>query len=186
MFGVTAALSRSVETVGMTDTITLTGLVATVPRHLTTGEGLHITSFRLASSQRRYDRGTNSWVDGDTNWYTISTFRRLATGAAASVSKGDRIIVTGRLRMRDWKSTDRAGTTVEVDADALGHDLNWGTATFTRSMSAASTATADAVDEEAGDPSASESATTSDSSAEEDAMVVPTDWAEAAEAEAPF
>lgn len=128
----------------MTDTITLTGLVATVPRHLTTGEGLHITSFRLASSQRRYDRASNAWVDGDTNWYTVSTFRRLAAGAAASVSKGDRIIVTGRLRMRDWKSTDKAGTTVEVDAEALGHDLNWGTATFTRSMAATTVASADA------------------------------------------
>ena len=41
----------------MTDTITLTGLVATTPRHLVTSEGLPITSFRLASTQRRYDRG---------------------------------------------------------------------------------------------------------------------------------
>jgi single-strand DNA-binding protein len=50
----------------MTDTITLSGLVATTPRHLVTSEGLPITSFRLASTQRRYDRGTQKWIDGET------------------------------------------------------------------------------------------------------------------------
>lgn len=116
----------------MTDTITLTGLVATTPRHLTTSEGLHITSFRLASSQRRFDRASNRWVDGDTNWYTVSAFRQLAKNAVESISKGDRVIVTGQLRIRDWENTDRSGTTVEVEATVLGHDLTWGTSSYTR------------------------------------------------------
>ncbi|MEG0299284.1 MAG: single-stranded DNA-binding protein [Aurantimicrobium sp.] len=119
----------------MTDNITLTGLVATTPRHLTTSEGLAITSFRLASSQRRFDRAANRWVDGDTNWYTVSSFRALAENAATSVSKGDRVIVTGKLRIRDWENTDRSGTTVEVEAEALGHDLTWGIASYTRNSS---------------------------------------------------
>jgi single-strand DNA-binding protein len=116
----------------MTDTITLSGLVATTPRHLTTSEGLAITSFRLASSQRRFDRATQRWVDGDTNWYTVSSFRALADNAAASVNKGDRVIVTGKLRIRDWENTDRSGTTVEVEAETLGHDLLWGLSNYTR------------------------------------------------------
>ena len=119
----------------MTDNITLTGLVATTPRHLTTSEGLAITSFRLASSQRRFDRAANRWVDGDTNWYTVSSFRALAENAAISVSKGDRVIVTGKLRIRDWENTDRSGTTVEIEAEALGHDLTWGIASYTRNSS---------------------------------------------------
>lgn len=119
----------------MTDTITLAGLVATTPRHLTTSEGLAITSFRLASSQRRFDRPTNRWVDGDTNWYTVSSFRALAENVAVSVNKGDRVIVTGKLRIRDWENTDRSGTTVEVEAETLGHDLVWGIATYTRNSS---------------------------------------------------
>jgi single-strand DNA-binding protein len=119
----------------MTDNITLTGLVATTPRHLTTSEGLAITSFRLASSQRRFDRAANRWVDGDTNWYTVSSFRALAENAATSVSKGDRVIVTGKLRIRDWENTDRSGTTVEIEAEALGHDLTWGIASYTRNSS---------------------------------------------------
>jgi single-strand DNA-binding protein len=116
----------------MTDTITLTGLVATTPHALTTSEGLAITSFRLASSQRRFDRASSRWVDGDTNWYTVSAFRALAENCAESINKGDRVIVQGRLRIRDWENTDRSGTTVEVEADVIGHDLSWGTATYKR------------------------------------------------------
>lgn len=125
----------------MTDNITLTGLVATTPRHLTTSEGLAITSFRLASSQRRFDRPSNRWVDGDTNWYTVSTFRALAENAAASVSKGDRVVVSGKLRIRDWENTDRSGTTVEVEAETLGHDLSWGISTYTRNSSSTEVST---------------------------------------------
>jgi single-strand DNA-binding protein len=120
------------KTVGMTDNITLTGLVATEPKHLTTSEGLPITSFRLASTQRRYDRAKQSWVDGDTNWYTVTAFRRLASNAAMSITKGQRILVTGRLRLREWESGDRSGLAVEVEAEAIGHDLTWGTAQFSR------------------------------------------------------
>jgi single-strand DNA-binding protein len=128
----------------MTDTLLVTGLVATTPRHLTTSEGLAITSFRLASSQRRYDRATSRWVDGETNWYTVSAFRTLASNAAGSISKGDRVIVSGRLRIRDWENTDRSGTTVELEADALGHDLTWGTSVYTRTTSVPEQSTSDA------------------------------------------
>lgn len=116
----------------MQDAITLTGLVCTTPRVLVTSEGLYITSFRLASSQRRFDRSMNRWVDGDTNWYTVSSFRTLAENAGESIKKGDRVIIFGQLRIRDWENTDRSGTTVEVEAEVIGHDLNWGTANYVR------------------------------------------------------
>ncbi|HET8958473.1 MAG TPA: single-stranded DNA-binding protein [Microcella sp.] len=120
----------------MTDTITVTGLVATEPRHIETETKLTITSFRLASNQRRYDRATNSWIDGDTNWYTITAFRQLGMHAATSLRKGDRIIVTGRVRQREWESEKGKGITFEIDADALGHDLTFGRSTFTRTVKA--------------------------------------------------
>lgn len=116
----------------MSDTITITGLIATTPRHVVTSEGLPITSFRLASSQRRFDKATSTWVDASTNWYTVTAFRQLAINAVPSLSKGDRIVVTGRLRIRDWQTDDRTGTNVEIEAETLGHDLFWGTAVFTR------------------------------------------------------
>lgn len=120
----------------MSDTITVTGLVATIPKHLVTGAGLAITTFRLASTQRRFDRGEQKWVDADTNWYTITTFRQLAANVAMSLQKGQRILVTGRLRVRDWETDGKTGRSVEIDAEALGHDLTWGTAAFTRSAAA--------------------------------------------------
>ncbi len=121
----------------MTDTITLTGLVATQPRAITTSEGLFITSFRLASTQRRFDRSKERWVDGETNWYTITAFRQLATNVASSIQKGDRVVATGKLRIRDWAAGDKVGTNIEVDAEAIGHDLLWGTSVFTRSIATA-------------------------------------------------
>lgn len=133
----------------MTDTITLTGLVATNPRHITTNEGLAITSFRLASNQRRFDRGQNAWVDGDTNWYTITAFRQLGVHVASSVEKGQRVIVAGRVRIRDWESGEKSGTTIEIDAESIGHDLTWGRASFTRSVIAAKSEAVDSGQEAA-------------------------------------
>ena len=119
----------------MSDSITVTGLIATTPRHVVTSEGLPITSFRLASSQRRYDRATEKWIDASTNWYTVTAFRQLAINAVPSLAKGDRVVVSGRLRVRDWQNDDRTGTNVEIEAESIGHDLFWGTATFTRTVS---------------------------------------------------
>jgi single-strand DNA-binding protein len=118
----------------VTENITVSGLVATTPRHLITQDGLPITSFRLAASSRRFDREQAKWIDGETNWYTITAFRQLAINLATSVSKGERVMVTGKLRIRDWDNGERAGTSVEIEAEHLGHDLLWGTASFTRTV----------------------------------------------------
>ena len=118
----------------MAENLTVSGLVATTPRHLVTADGLAITSFRLASSNRRFDRTKGIWVDGETNWYTITAFRKLGINVAGSVNKGDRIIVQGVLRVRDWDNGERAGTSVEIEAEAIGPDLTWGTSNFTRTV----------------------------------------------------
>lgn len=118
----------------MSELLAVTGLVATTPRHLVTQDGLPITSFRLASSQRRFDRNQNKWIDGETNWYTVTSFRQLAVNSSMSVSKGDRIAVLGKLRVRDWDNGERAGTSVEIEADSIGHDLAWGNSSFTRTV----------------------------------------------------
>lgn len=127
----------------MSDTITLTGIVATPPRHIVTSEKLEITSFRLASPQRRFNRTEQKWEDADTNWYTVTAFRQLAANAIGSILKGQRVVVTGRLRIRDWQTDEKTGTTIEVDADAIGHDLTFGTSSFTRTPTAAAPDTAE-------------------------------------------
>jgi single-strand DNA-binding protein len=118
----------------MADKITVSGLVATTPRHLITSDGLPITSFRLACSYRKFDREQSKWVDGETNWYTVTAFKQLAINTATSIAKGERIVVTGDLRVRDWDNGERAGTSVEIEVTAIGHDLNWGTSNFTRTV----------------------------------------------------
>jgi len=118
----------------MSDTYSVTGLVATTPRHLVTQDGLPITSFRLAAAFKKFDRTKNRWVDAETNWFTITSFRQLAVNTATSVSKGDRVMVIGKLRVRDWDNGERAGTSVEIEAENIGHDLLWGSSTFVRTV----------------------------------------------------
>ncbi|MET1043790.1 MAG: single-stranded DNA-binding protein [Microbacteriaceae bacterium] len=119
----------------MTDTITLTGFVATEPQHRLTDKAVPITEFRLACTQRRFDKDTQQWVDSYTNWYRINTFRQLALNSMISIKKGQKVIVSGRLRVKQWENATKSGTAVEVDADSIGHDLTFGTSAFTRSTS---------------------------------------------------
>lgn len=116
----------------MTDTITVTGVVGSDPRVHVTAQGLTITSFRLASTRRYFDRSKGAWEDGETNWYTVSGFRQLAHNAATSVHRGDRVVVHGRLRLRAWENGEKSGTAIEIEADSIGHDLAWGTTVLTR------------------------------------------------------
>lgn len=118
----------------MNETITITGNIATDPQHRHAG-GVSITSFRVASSQRRYDRQSGGWIDTGTNWFSVSTFRGLADHAFQSLRKGDRVLLTGRLKVRDWEAGDRKGTSVDIEADAIGHDLRWGTTRFEKDSS---------------------------------------------------
>jgi single-strand DNA-binding protein len=120
----------------MTDLVTITGFVGNDPRHNVTDAGLAITNFRLASTRRYFDRAKGEWADGETNWYSVAAFRQLAVNAAASVSKGDRVVVHGRLRVRPWETGEKSGTAVEIDADAIGHDLSWGRTSVTRTAAA--------------------------------------------------
>lgn len=121
----------------MSDTITITGNIATEPESRQSGM-TPIASFRVASTQRRIDKESGRWVDAHTNWYTVSAFRQLAVHALKSLHKGQRVIVTGRLKVRTWENASGKGTSVDIDAEAIGHDLLWGTTDFRRDDSAAS------------------------------------------------
>jgi single-strand DNA-binding protein len=124
----------------MTDTITVVGNI-TEPEFKQTEDGLQILNFRIASTERRFDKAEDKWVEGATNWYSVSAFRQLADHANRSFRKGDRVFVTGRLRLRDWETGAKKGVTAQIDADALGHDLRWGTTTFHRTSTAPSVET---------------------------------------------
>ena len=68
------------------------------------------------------------------NWYTVVGFRRIAENMAASLEKGNRVVLQGRLRVRDWDNGEKTGTTVEIEAIGIGHDLSWGTSVFERNV----------------------------------------------------
>jgi single-strand DNA-binding protein len=111
--------------------VTLRGNVATEPTLRVTQTGTTVCSFRLAVTERRYDDGEQKMVDAGTSWYTVSTWRGLAPNVAASLSSGTTVIVQGRLRIRDYTWEEQPRTSADVDADAVGVDLAWGTARFT-------------------------------------------------------
>ncbi|MFE5837888.1 single-stranded DNA-binding protein [Arthrobacter sp. NPDC056493] len=116
----------------MTDTITVRGFVATEIRSSTTPGGVPTASFRLGSAERRFDKTANAWVDGNINWFTVQGYRQLAGNMGCSIKKGQRVIIVGKLKMRSWEKEGRVYHDAEIDADAVGHDLKWGTANFIR------------------------------------------------------
>src|SRR6476661_317170 len=136
----------------MTDSITVRGFVASEIRSSTTPGGVATASFRLGATDRRYDRASGTWVDGNTNWFTVQGYRQLAGNLGCSVKKGQRVIVVGRLKMRSWEKDGRIYHDAEIDAESVGHDLMWGSANFTRSAGAGHQAAAGTRDPDASGP----------------------------------
>lgn len=116
----------------MSDHITLVGNVVGDPEERATRGGDPIAAFRLAVSERRFDRERGQWVDGHTNYYSVSVFGELGRNALSSLRKGERVIVAGRLRLREWETEAKRGVSADITADAIGHDLRWGSSVFTR------------------------------------------------------
>jgi len=114
----------------MSTPVSVVGTIATDPRLTKSPAKAAFCTFRVASTERRYDREKNQWIDGETNWFTVNAFRSLAENAERSFEKGDRVVVNGRMRVRQWATEEKSGTSVEIDADALGHDLRWGVSRF--------------------------------------------------------
>lgn len=110
--------------------ITVIGNVATSVQTTMTKAG-RVATFRLASNVRRWDRN-RGWYDAGTNFFTVTCWRQLAENVIASLDKGHPVMVSGRMQVRQWKSPDKEGTTVEVEAHAVGHDLTRGTSAFRR------------------------------------------------------
>jgi single-strand DNA-binding protein len=106
------------------------GNVATQPKTALTKNGHVVASFRLASSVRRFDKVTRDWVDDDPSYITVVCWRRLAENVTASVSKGQPVVVHGRLKIKEWERDGRKGTSAEIEASAVGHDLSLGTSAW--------------------------------------------------------
>lgn len=111
--------------------VTLVGTVATRPE-VKMANGTKLVSFRMVAKERRFDRGSGSWVDGPETWATVTCWRTLAVNVEASVMHRDRVVVHGRMRTDQWEQDGVRRSGVAVTADTVGHDLGFGTAVFSR------------------------------------------------------
>lgn len=113
--------------------VTVQGWIGTEPT-VREVAGIPVLNFRIGCTPRHFNRTTQTWVDGTTQWYTVTAWRRLAALAGRSLSQGDPVVVHGRLEHRSYISKAGVETTaLEIEAVTIGHDLSRGTATFTRS-----------------------------------------------------
>jgi single-strand DNA-binding protein len=112
--------------------LTVTGYVGTDVDHRETNGG-PLTTFRLASTPRRYDRSLGTWLDEPTTWFSVQCWRGLATNVKSSISKGQPVIVMGRLRTSEWSHNGETHSRLVLDANSVGHDLARGTSVFHRS-----------------------------------------------------
>lgn len=115
--------------------ITVVGVVASEVTHKELGSGFGRARFRILSVARRYDPELKDYVDGDKLFLTVTCWRRLADEVHKALAKGDSVIVTGRLRIRDYELDGERRNVSEIDATAIGPSLHWGRVTVEHSRS---------------------------------------------------
>jgi single-strand DNA-binding protein len=113
--------------------ITVIGWLAADPRYVATSTGTPLVSLRVGCTPRRFDRESGQWQDMEATFLTVNCWRALAENVNASeMKRGDPVIVTGRLRIREYLKDEQIRFSAVVDATTIGHDLTRGTAMFRR------------------------------------------------------
>lgn len=111
------------------NSVTLVGNLTDDPELRFTPAGAAVANFRIAVSKRIRDAQTNEWRDGDTSFFRINVWRKLAENVAESLTRGTRVIVTGTLKMRSWETQEgEKRSVVEVEATEVGPSLKFATA----------------------------------------------------------
>ena len=110
------------------NSVTLVGNITRDPELRFTPSGQATATFGLAVNRRWQNRNTNEWEEA-TSFFNVVCWREQAENASESLSKGSRVIVTGRLEQRSWETPDgEKRSVVEVVADEIGPSLRWATA----------------------------------------------------------
>lgn len=113
--------------------ITLIGGLTNDPELKFLPSGAPVANFTVASTPRTFDKQTNEWKDGDTLFIKCAAWRQLAENVAESLQKGQQVIVTGALKIRNYERADGSkGTSVELNVDEIGPSLRFATAKVTR------------------------------------------------------
>jgi single-strand DNA-binding protein len=104
--------------------ITIAGNLVDDPELRFTPAGQPVAKFRIASTPRYLDKNTNEWKDGDSLFLTCNVWRQAAENVAESLTRGMRVIVSGRLRQRSYETKEGEKRTVyEVEVDDVGPSL---------------------------------------------------------------
>src|SRR3954452_22407039 len=103
--------------------LVLIGNLVEAPTVDVTNGGAVRARFRMASTERRFDVATDSWQDGESVFIQVTCWRRLAQNVGNSLDKGDRVFVSGRLRQWIAEKDGVRRTVHEIEADAVGPDL---------------------------------------------------------------
>jgi len=104
--------------------ITIAGNLVDDPELRFTPAGQPVARFRVASTPRFRDNATGEWKDGDSLFLTCNVWRQAAENAAESLTRGMRVIVSGRLRQRSYETKEGEKRTVyEVEVDDVGPSL---------------------------------------------------------------
>jgi single-strand DNA-binding protein len=114
-------------------TVTVVGNLTNDPELRFTPSGAAVASFTVASTPRYLDKNTNEWKDGDALFLRCSVWRQAAENVAESLTRGARVIVTGRLRQRSFETKEgEKRTVVELEVDEVGPSLRYATAKVTK------------------------------------------------------
>jgi single-strand DNA-binding protein len=113
--------------------ITVVGNLTADPELRYTQNGLPVANFTIASTPRNFDRAANEWKDGEALFLRASVWREFAEHVAGSLTKGSRVIATGRLKQRSYETREgEKRTSIELEIDEIGPSLRYATAQVTR------------------------------------------------------
>ena len=113
--------------------ITVVGNLTADPELRYTQGGLAVANFTIASTPRTFDRASNDWKDGEALFLRASVWREFAEHVAGSLTKGSRVVATGRLRQRSYETKEgEKRTAIELEVDEIGPSLRYATAQVTR------------------------------------------------------
>jgi single-strand DNA-binding protein len=114
-------------------TLTVIGNLTDDPELRFTPSGAAVANFTVASTPRTFNKQTNAWDDGETLFLRCSIWRQAAENVAESLTRGTRVIVSGRLKARSYETREGEKRTVmELEVDEIGPSLTWATAKVTR------------------------------------------------------
>lgn len=108
--------------------ITVVGNLTADPELRFTPSGAAVANFTVASTPRSFDKASGAWKDGEALFLRCNIWRDAAEHVAESLTRGMRVIVTGRLKQRSFEKDGQKRTVIELEVDEVGPSLKWATA----------------------------------------------------------